>query len=266
MARVSILMDNEGADGLASEWGLAMAVEDDAGGFWLWDTGASPAFLDNALAMGLDLRRAHGLALSHGHYDHTGGLEALLRSGFSAPILAHAGLNRPRYARHGDRIDPIGIPRPLEHFEAVSGTRQLTPDLTYITDIPRLPGLPQCLNNLFQDPAGREQDPIPDDACLLLNTRRGPVLVLGCCHSGLENTLACLRDRLGAGRLHCILGGAHLHDADRERLDGAVRALRQCGTERLCLGHCTGRAALERLALELDCRVEPLHSGLVLDF
>lgn len=266
MARISVLMDNSGAYSLASEWGLAMALEDDAGGFWLWDTGASPKFLENALAMGVEPLRAQGLALSHGHYDHTGGLEALRRAGFSGPILAHAGLNRPRWALHKDKIEPVGIPTPLERFEAVSGTRQLTPDLTFITDIPRLPGLPQSLHNLFLDPESREQDPVPDDAFLLLNTRRGPVAVLGCCHAGLENTLACLRDRLGVKRLYALVGGAHLHDANRERLDGAVRAIREFQVERLYLGHCTGKIGLDALTAFLPCPVEPLCSGLVLDF
>lgn len=85
MARISILMDNAEAEGLACEWGSAMALEDDTGGLWLWDTGASPKFLDNARALGLDFNRAQGLALSHGHYDHTGGIAPLLDAGFPAP-------------------------------------------------------------------------------------------------------------------------------------------------------------------------------------
>lgn len=266
MARINILMDNAEAEGLACEWGSAMALEDDTGGLWLWDTGASPKFLDNARALGLDFNRAQGLALSHGHYDHTGGIAPLLDAGFSGPILAHPEVNRPRFARHGGKIEPVGIPVPLQRFEPVNGARELTPSLTFVTDIPRLPGLPQSLRGLHLDPAGQIQDPVPDDACLLLRTRRGPVVVLGCCHAGLENTLNRLRERLGVGRLHGLVGGAHLYDADQERLEGALQAMQKCGVERLCLGHCTGEAAAAWLAGRLNCGMEPLRPGLILDF
>ncbi|MCM0754484.1 MBL fold metallo-hydrolase [Desulfovibrio aminophilus] len=266
MPRLTVLVDNAGADGLASEWGLSMAVETGGGDLWLWDAGASAKFLCNARALGLDPSRARGLALSHGHYDHTGGIPALLDAGFSGPILVHPEANRPRYALHGGTIETVGIPVPLERFEPVNHARDLAPDLTFVTDIPRLPGLPQSIGGLCLDPGGRDQDTVPDDAFLLLQTADGPVAVLGCCHAGLENTLACLRERFGVRRLHGLVGGAHLYNADQKRLDGALTALRDCGLERLHLGHCTGEAAAAWLGERLGCRLEPLRPGLVLDF
>lgn len=267
MARVTVLMDNVPVPGLAHEWGLSLAVETDGGAFWIWDTGASGAFLDNALALGLDLGRADGLALSHGHFDHGGGVHELFeRTAFQGPVMAHPNLNRERVAQFQKKEHPAGLPRPFLGFTPVSGDTVLAEGLTMVTDIPRHPGLPQATCGLFTDAGCGEPDSVPDDSCLVLSSRSGPVVLLGCCHSGLENTLRCLRDRLGVERIHGLVGGLHLYNAEQERVRGTVRAIENSGVERLHAGHCTGDAAAAYLASRLACNCEPLRPGLVLEF
>ena len=105
---VAILCDNEAsAPAFGCEWGLSMAIQLPSGALWLWDTGKTGLFLKNAETMGITAARAQGLALSHGHYDHTGGLGVLLAAGFAGSVHAHPACARERWS-----ADPKG-PRPI---------------------------------------------------------------------------------------------------------------------------------------------------------
>ncbi len=268
--RVVVLCDNESAQpSCGCEWGLALAVDlgpaEADGGLWLWDTGQTDLFLRNAAALGLDLGRARGLALSHGHYDHTGGLAALCAStAFQGPIHAHPASGLARFAKEPGGKPPrsIGPPAPLPAFLPADPTHVLAPGLTLLSDIPRAPGLFQAVQGFSLDPAGTRPDHVPDDAFLVLESASGPVVILGCCHSGLANSLACLRQRLGIDRVHAVLGGLHLFKAGPEALEETAQAIEAFGVCRLIAGHCTGpdRVALLKKRLP-DREVLPLASG-----
>lgn len=102
------------------------------------------------------------------------------------------------------------------------------------------------------DPQGATPDAVADDACLVLEGTAGPSLVLGCCHSGLANSLACARERLGVTRVHTVLGGLHLYQAGPDALDETARALTDFGVQRLIAGHCTGQERVDALASRLS--------------
>ncbi|WP_457572411.1 MBL fold metallo-hydrolase, partial [Desulfovulcanus sp.] len=90
MPQITVIVDNKTlSSALGCEHGLSMLIKLDNGRQWLWDTGQSELFIHNARALNLDLGQIHGLALSHGHYDHTGALDLLLASGFKGHIYAH---------------------------------------------------------------------------------------------------------------------------------------------------------------------------------
>lgn len=276
--RVIVLCDNESADPrLGCEWGLALAVDlgpavepaegpaDEDGGLWLWDTGQTDLFLRNAEALGLDLGRARGLALSHGHYDHTGGLAALCsRTTFRAPIHAHPSCACARFAEEpgGKPRRSIGPPAPLPEFVSASPLTVLAPGLTLVTNIPRQPDHFQAVLGFSLNPDGTEPDPVPDDAFLVMDSRHGPVVILGCCHSGLANSLVCLRERLGIERVHAVLGGLHLFKAGPKAVEETARALEEFDVRRLIAGHCTGPDRLASLKERLREReVLPLAAG-----
>ncbi|EPR42341.1 beta-lactamase domain protein [Desulfovibrio sp. X2] len=265
-----VLSDNRALPGFFSEWGFALALEA-RGETWLWDAGAGPAFLDNAKRLGVHPESARGLALSHGHFDHGGGLEALCAAGFDGPVHAHPECLRERWAlRPGEEPESIGISgksavRLARRLAPVHGNQELTPWLEMLTDIERLPGNPQSVQNFFLDARGREPDDVPDDALLLLRTAAGPVAVLGCCHSGLANSLSRLR-RAGVGRLYALVGGMHLYQAAPDAVDAAVSALAELGVERILPGHCTGDAATGILSRAFPGRVEPLAAGMSVRF
>jgi len=267
---ITVLCDNTALPGLSCEWGLAMAVDlGGEAGLWLWDTGQTALFAANAAKLGVDLAAARGLALSHGHYDHTGGVGALLAAGFRGGIHAHPGCTRERYAREPEGRPPrtVGPPRPLPEFHSAGPVTPLAPGLTLVTDIPRAPGSFQSVEGFSYDRGGQEPDHVPDDAFLALESTSGPVIILGCCHSGLGNSLAAARERLGLGRIHAVLGGLHLVKAGRSAVEETAQAVREFGVERLVIGHCTGPKRLPELAMLLpDTQVVPLASGFRIRF
>lgn len=283
--RVVVLCDNESATpGIGCEWGLALAVdlgsppasqgcgrcarcgsdpdEAEQGGIWLWDTGQTDLFLKNASALGVDVRTARGLALSHGHYDHTGGISALLAAGFEGDIYAHPACALDRYAKEKGKARHIGPPMPLPQFRPAGLLTPLAPGLSLLADISREPGRCEAVQGFSLDTAGKEPDAVADDAFLLLETSCGPVVILGCCHSGLANSLHTLRQRTGLLQVHAVLGGLHLFKADALAIEETAQALEDFGVRELIAGHCTGNDRIAALRDRLgDCQVHPLAAG-----
>ncbi|SNR79044.1 7,8-dihydropterin-6-yl-methyl-4-(beta-D-ribofuranosyl)aminobenzene 5'-phosphate synthase [Humidesulfovibrio mexicanus] len=260
---IAILCDNEScAPEFGSEWGLSMALTLADGALWLWDTGKTGLFLKNAVAMGIDVARAQGLALSHGHYDHTGGISALLAEGFTGTIHAHPTCASDRWSADPKGPRHIGPPTPLPTFVPAGPITKLAPGLTMITDIPREQGRFQAVQGFSYDRDGRQPDNVPDDAFLVLDTAQGPVAVLGCCHSGLANSLDCARDRLGIASFHAVLGGLHLYKADTNALEETADALHRHGVCLLVAGHCTGADRFQDLrGLLRGCKTEYMAAG-----
>lgn len=270
--RLAVLADNEALPGFRGEHGLSLALILPDGGLWLWDSGRSDLFLEQARRLGLDPRSARGLALSHGHYDHTGGLEHLLRDPrFQGCVAAHPAFAIRRHRRGASPLAcDIGCPCPPELLDAcrlrpAHSCLRLDEGLYMIAAIPREPGRAQAVAGMCLDPGGRWPDGIPDDGCLVF-TRDGRMgVILGCCHSGLANTLARVRHFFGDLELAFVLGGLHLDGAPAADQDEAARALVEHGAERVFPGHCTGREAAGRLRRDLPMPVESLASGLILD-
>jgi len=267
--KIVVLCDNETANpDCGCEWGLSFAIDLGQGeggeGLWLWDTGQTALFLQNARVLGVDVRAARGLALSHGHYDHTGGLSELLRAGFAGSIHAHPACAADRYAeeRNGKPRRPIGPPVPLRNFIPAGPTTTLAPGLTLLTDIARLPGRYQSVAGFSYDSAGTEPDNVPDDSLLVMECAQGPVVILGCCHSGLANALACASQRLGLKQFHAVLGGLHLYNAPPTAIAETAQAIGQYGVRHVVAGHCTGKDRTESLrALLPHCGVDCLAVG-----
>ncbi|MFZ5812148.1 MAG: MBL fold metallo-hydrolase [Thermodesulfobacteriota bacterium] len=271
--RIMVLMDNSAPPGFQGEHGLSMALELPDGGLWLWDTGQTGLFLANAERLGLDPARARGVALSHGHYDHIGGLEHLLRlPGFRGEVVAHPAFAIPRYRRSGSSLAcDIGCPCPGVLLSSCrlrvvhSDARLDGQGLFMLTAIHRRPGNPQAVQGMYLDPQGEWSDIIPDDACLVFKRGEDMAVILGCCHSGLANTLEDVRRRFGAGEIRLLAGGLHLMDRDAAAVDEAVGVLREHGVRKVFPGHCTGDEAVRRMCAVLPGRVFPLAAGMVID-
>lgn len=264
MTTLHVLIDNTAhMPDLASEHGLSMALESPEG-LWLWDTGASEAFVENAARLGLALNKVVGVALSHGHWDHTGGLPALRLAGNKAPVFAHPDVLVRRFMEYPKRPPKeIGWRggREQERLHPVTPHAQLTKKMQLHTAIPRQTGLFQAVEHFFLDQECTQPDYVVDDAALLVEGSRGPAVILGCCHSGLANTLHALRARAGLDQVHTVVGGLHLMHAPQSAVRETLEVLREFGVRRVFAGHCTGKEALERLRRELPDVVHGLGGG-----
>jgi len=253
---VTVLVENTAQGiGLMAEHGLAYHVDAGAQSL-LFDTGQSGLLARNALKLGLDLATIDALVLSHGHYDHTGGLREVWELAPNAPLYAHPAALAPRFARNQDGTtrpvgpDALTLQAIRARAHGIIGTASATEVLRgiYVTgEIPRTTGYEDVGGPFVLDEEGLRPDPIIDDQALFFDTHDGIVVLLGCAHAGVINTLNHIRRLTGNRPIDMVLGGMHLLVASPERMDRTIDALRSLGVRRLGPAHCTGAAAAARL-------------------
>ena len=256
--RITILCDNSvGAlSGTLGEHGFAALVEWQ-GGSLLFDTGQGDTLLHNAMRMKRDLHEIAGVALSHGHYDHTGGLLPLLRhcGGKEIFTLTPDCLPAVTGSKTPARAFPSASPYDQAFLQGLGGKfsfsklfRDIAPGIFLTGEIPRKSQFEKGDAGLCCDDAGCSPDPLEDDQTLVVRTARGLVLILGCCHAGLINTIDHARRETGETEIYAVLGGTHLGFCSQAQLDETIKELKDCGVKKICAGHCTGFAAAARLS------------------
>lgn len=237
-AKISVVVDNNVPEPLRREHGLSLAVEY-RGKKILFDTGAGEALLPNLASVGFSPDDFSGIVLSHGHYDHTGGLKNL-----SPGTLYHApGVHKTRFSFHSDgSVHNISMPEESVRVFEKCNRREITlfgkiEDGIYLTGpIPRCSG-EDCGGKFFHDKDGVVVDTIEDEQAMLLECG---ILVQGCCHAGIINTLEYCRECCPEVKIHTVIGGLHLLHATRERLMQTSRALSRFGIRKLVPLHCSG--------------------------
>jgi 7,8-dihydropterin-6-yl-methyl-4-(beta-D-ribofuranosyl)aminobenzene 5'-phosphate synthase len=270
--KVTCVVDNAVCDHSTfwGEHGLAFLIETKSGCV-LFDTGRSgTVLLHNLEVLGIEPEAINALALSHAHYDHTGGLPALLDQVAGIPLYAHPDLFRERFSRR-EQLKSVGLSLEREVLDQRL-TLQLSAEPTEI-----LPGVwttgeitdrsepeGRSAHHLIRGLEGWEPDPYRDDMALVLEAGEGWVVLCGCCHAGLLNTLAHVRRNFGVD-ITAVAGGTHLLRADKSHLQRVIEVLRELGLPRLSLNHCTGQHAYVTLAQAFGEEVAPCPAGTRLD-
>jgi len=253
--RITILIDNQAGEGLKTEHGFALWI-DTGDKQILFDTGQSGLLLDNAASLHVDLNKADTVILSHGHYDHTGGLAPLLSLTHSFDLYCHPAAVYPRYAVRGPEVKSLQMPRsvmsaldrfPQEQLHWIQQPLMIAPGIGLTGPIIRHTDYEDTGGPFFLDQAGQRPDPIDDDMALWIATESGLIVCVGCAHSGLVNTLRHIQTQNPGQRIRAIIGGFHLASADNIRLQKTVEALREFAPDQIIPCHCTGPEAIKVL-------------------
>jgi len=270
--RVTVVVENTAGGGnTRGEHGLAFWIEAGSSRV-LFDTGQTPeVLLHNAECLGIALESADAVVLSHGHFDHTGGLGEVMKRTGGIPLFLHRGGFIQRFSRKEDgSIHEIGAPPPLDesfleaHVSALTWTDApvaVTDTIRVTGGVPRATDFEDTGGDFFLDSDCKTPDPIEDDQAVFFDTLLGTVVLLGCGHAGVVNTLRHVRELTDGRPIHAVIGGMHLVAASKRRMDRTVGALREMNMGVIAPLHCTGARAQARLASEFPGSWEPCHVG-----
>ncbi len=234
---------------------------------YLYDTGRRGLVLKhNAGKLGLNLSNLSGVFLSHGHFDHTGGLKELLKLYPVIPVYAHSAVFRPKLARiEENELEKNGIKvkrNEIKNYIELKDSGNRIEGIGSVVEI-------NCTNDfeeinkkfIVREGEGYLQDDFPEEQTLFIETGRGLVVISGCAHTGIVNSIKKIREVAGNKKIHTLIGGMHLGDASKTRIKKTVEYLQTLELENLIPLHCTGYPAIREMEKAFGKRLKHAHVG-----
>ncbi len=285
MKITTLIEDRPGRPDLTPEFGLSLFIETDTDRILL-DTGKTGAFMDNAKALGKELGQVDLALISHGHFDHGGGLDRFMTTHPRVPVYLHKWAMGEFYATMGSKLPDwanaivpgfiqalppfrryIGLDREMlsekgDRLHLVNRPWYFREDILFITHVPRIHPAPLGNRSLLVRDQGKlKPDGFIHEIMLVIREDDGLVLFSGCCHSGILNMVAALRSRFPKEPIKAVVGGFHLKRQPDEDVQAIGRSLLDHHIPRIITGHCTGNRGQEILASILGDRLEALTTG-----
>lgn len=277
--KVTVVMDNTAPTGAPSpftaEHGLSLLIEL-PGKKILMDTGQTGNVVRNLSLLKVHPAEIDAVVLSHGHFDHTGGLAELLRhrGGKSVPVYAHPSVFQERYSRKGDTRRFAGLPFPQAYLTGLGAEWRLyetpveiIPGLWFSGSIPRQTDFESGDSHLVlvdeQDHCC--QDPITDDAVLFFRDGEKLMVISGCAHSGFVNIVKFGFELTGTAKLQGWIGGTHLGPASEEQKNKSLAFIQSLDIDFLAANHCTGFEVMCLLRQMLGEKFIPAFVGTVIE-
>ena len=258
--KITTLIENmpDDAGELVFEHGFSVLLEVD-GKRILFDTGQSGAFVKNAEILGVRLSEVDAVVLSHGHYDHTGGVPALLPLlkektpvyvGKEFFLSKYKALEDGGWKYNGNPFELELLAEKMQLCFVEENVTKLCENVFLLKNFARRTAYEENNPKFFvKTESGYEPDLFADEIALGLVTQAGLVLVTGCAHVGIVNMLEHVKEHLGLP-VTAVIGGTHLVEAGTGRLEKTAEALKACGVSTVAVSHCTGEAGMEFLEKE----------------
>ena len=274
--RVTVLVDNLARKRkLWGEHGLSLLVET-TGRRILFDTGQSgEVLIHNSRELGLSLKDVDSVVLSHGHYDHTGGLPSFLKEARGPDLYAHPEAFERKYVKTDENgVREAGSPLTKEKLLTSGVELHLGRKPTWLCENTLLSG--EIVGTTDFEDVPREflvqrgpelvMDLLLDDQSMGIRTSKGLVVILGCSHVGVINTIKRMQKLTATEAIHAVIGGMHLEKASMSRIHLTIQAFIELGVEKVIPLHCTGFTACAEMARLLGQRFTPGSVGVAFQF
>ncbi len=275
LLKITILADNKAGNDLDAEHGFSAWIEA-FGSSILFDTGQGRSLAGNALKLGVALDKTDHLVLSHGHYDHGGGIVQVMHQAGSAIIHLHPASVISRYSLSSNgQSRAIGLPEDIIKFLAelpdrrirwVKGPELITAKVGLTGPIPRKNDYEDVGGFFYTDSHGTSKDYLPDDQALWIDTSKGLVVCVGCAHSGIINTLKHIQNITEKEKIRALIGGFHLLHSDTARLKETMNELEKFSPDIIAPCHCTGYKAASLIRDRFKQRFLACGAGTAISF
>ncbi len=264
MIELKVLSENRDNGVFAGEGGLSILVNV-AGESFLFDTGLSNLYMQNAKLLGVDLNKVNKVVLTHGHSDHTNGVKYLP----GKTIILHPQAFKSRWSIR--KKEQVGFNMTKEALESkhnvilATAPIEVCDNCIFLGEIPMVVDFEKDGNfSTTLDQGLTETDYTEDDSGVVIKTDKGLFVMTGCGHRGVCNTIEQAKKVTGQDKIYGVLGGFHLRNLDKqkEKIDLTIQYFKHNNIQQLYLGHCVADDVIDYFEQNLpNVKVNKLGSG-----